>query len=89
MHLIRTLPHLFAGEISIYPNPTSANWTVDLPITAEPAQLELFDVNGRKIWTQSKVYFKAEIPGSGIPAGIYLLKIKIGTQEYLQKLVRR
>ena len=83
------IPNFFAEEISVYPNPTTSNWTVDIPITEEITSLELFDVNGRKIWTQPNVQFKAEVPASELPAGMYLLKIRIGSQEKTQKLIKQ
>ncbi|RQO31289.1 hypothetical protein DBR32_04795 [Taibaiella sp. KBW10] len=78
-----------AMAVSVYPNPSTANWTVELPLTELDANLELYDVNGRKIWKKQKVQLQAEVPGADLPAGIYLLKITIGTQEKMQKLIRK
>ena len=58
--------------IRVFPNPAQQFWELDhLPI---PTSLELVDVLGHIVWKGESASGKAVIPGTGMPAGNYLLK---------------
>jgi aminopeptidase N len=67
------------GQISIpsktrvFPNPSKSSWQVDqLP---DNAGLLLTDVNGRTIWSGKSAKGSVLVPGAGLPAGDYYLKV--------------
>lgn len=78
--------------LRLYPNPSKGIFTLtfdtlDVTIT----ELEFFDVRGRKV--HQKVYsntaqkFREQIDISNLSSGLYLLKIKNGGKESLQKIM--
>lgn len=77
------------SSVLIYPNPASHQIYFKLPQDVLHAQVALFDVVGRVIipTTLKGPYDSLDV--STIPAGLYLLKIKIGEQETYQKLMIR
>ncbi len=60
-------------EPAIYPNPASEGWYVD---NLQPgAVLQLFDINGRRIWNATSSG-QVHIPATNLPAGCYLLEVR-------------
>ncbi len=83
----RTLEPSTLG-ISVFPNPTNdgAFW-----VKSELAELEtvgLFDVFGKKYLTQKASGYEAKVEMTGLPKGIYFLKIKTKKGEVVRKLTR-
>ena len=61
------------GKVLVFPNPSKNNWQVSqLP---DDTGLILSDVNGRIIWKGRSNKGNTIIPGEGLPAGNYYLKI--------------
>ncbi len=77
------------SAISVFPNPTSSNWTVD-GITAS-ATLSLTDITGKEVWTK-KVDGEARpilIPSADLSGGIYILTIyDVAKGKSVYKLVK-
>lgn len=100
-------PHTTGATIAISPNPANNGWVTvqldDMPTGTLPAQITLFDLNGRSVWQQS---YQANAPNNAaasstaentwiatldlraIPQGIYVLQVIVGQGAYTTKLVR-
>ncbi|MBL7720029.1 MAG: T9SS type A sorting domain-containing protein [Flavipsychrobacter sp.] len=62
-----------AAKVRIAPNPTTGEWQAE---GLEPGQkLVLTDMAGRTVWTGKSNGHATIIPGSGLPAGNYLLQV--------------
>jgi hypothetical protein len=85
---------LIQNEIMCYPNPADDRITLDLkgckPESSGSAQysLEIYDLMGKKLWSKSSVGKIVDI--SGVPEGLYWLKVKTKDREkYLRIAIQR
>lgn len=65
-----------ADKVSVYPNPTDGNFTVKSSEGFKTLLLELHDISGRIVYTNS--YYNSDnaaVNTSGLSRGIYLLKV--------------
>jgi N-acetylneuraminic acid mutarotase len=68
----------------IYPNPSSGNFTIQ---TSQPVySLEITDINGKLVYSAGEVYDHSSI-NSGLPSGLYFLKLKTTNTVIVKKLV--
>jgi hypothetical protein len=67
------------NKYSVYPNPTRSRTFVS---GYDIEQIELFDLNGKKIITSNNQQFDV----SYLPKGIYLVKIKSKSGTYIKKI---
>jgi len=58
----------------VYPNPTQQKITIE-SLTKEPLDIVIYDVTGRKVFTQNMVGGKKVLDISDLPAGSYILKL--------------
>ena len=72
-------------NIKIFPNPSKKYWQIDQ--LAENTSLMLTDIYGHVLWQSHSDNGSAVIPGDGLPAGDYLLKISSNHYEGSIKLV--
>jgi hypothetical protein len=79
-------------DISVYPNPTSDQLNVKLPLSqnSSPATLNLYGINGNLIH-QEQFHGSSIIVLSALnlSPGIYLVKVKTENQVYTRKIVYR
>lgn len=62
--------------VGVYPNPATDYLVVSAPeLSTTPALLELYDMNGKKIWSKNINNGNVEISLDGISKGLYLLKV--------------
>jgi len=61
------------NQVNIYPNPTNNNFTIETNST-EKQTLQLFDVNGKLVLTQT-INGKTNIDGSNLAEGVYNLSL--------------
>ena len=74
-------------EVRIYPNPSSAGWTVE-NLSANNT-LCLTDVTGRALWQSAGTGASAKVPGTGLAAGLYILQISgAGGERMSYKLIK-
>ena len=71
--------------VSIYPNPTSGVFKIKNQ--ASNAQINVFDINGKKVFTQSTSSFETQLDLSYLSNGIYQLNIVSDYQSYNHKLM--
>jgi hypothetical protein len=75
-------------RLSISPNPTTGQFTIDLGTDASDAVMELYDMQGRRIATQhasGQQRVQMEVDG---PAGVYLLRVSVAGGTSQHRLVR-
>jgi hypothetical protein len=74
------------NQLSVFPNPATTDFTIQLNSEFKNSQLEIFNNLGEKILEQvinqqsTKINLKS-------PAGIYFVKVSDGEKIYTQKLV--
>ena len=76
------------NSLKIMPNPAHERFTIDFGTALlNEAQLEVFDILGKKMNAYTLNIAKTEINISGYERGVYLLKILINNQIFSKKLV--
>ena len=71
-------------EASVYPNPVLNQLTIEFTDIQFGFQIDLFDINGKKVGTQPLVGLVNTIDVSTLAAGIYMLLLKDEEGEYLK-----
>jgi hypothetical protein len=75
-------------KIDVFPNPSKGKITVrysQIPVPG--SRIEILDITGRKISSQLISETSEEFNLNQQPAGIYLVKSIIGSNEIIQKLI--
>jgi hypothetical protein len=77
---------------NLYPNPSDGNFNLQFDTrSSDRIELQLFDVTGRLVrellFTNVASRFSESISFENIVKGVYLLKIKNGTNQTTRKLV--
>jgi uncharacterized repeat protein (TIGR01451 family) len=72
--------------MNLYPNPSNGNFTIELN-TKEKQSIQVFDITGNVVISQSIENGKAIIDGSHLAAGIYNINIKGSNSVANKKLV--
>lgn len=84
-YLISTgIDEINGNELEIYPNPTSHILTLKFPNPARIESISITDLKGQKI---RNLEYSKEIDLTGIPSGIYLLKLNLDNGELMKKIV--
>ena len=78
----------FGNSLSLYPNPTSGNFSIDLGGMYENSFISISDVTGRLL--ESKTFTQSQILNLSIkePAGIYIVSIQAGDKKAVIRLVK-
>ncbi|MEE9371759.1 MAG: T9SS type A sorting domain-containing protein [Saprospiraceae bacterium] len=63
------------GDLKIYPNPTSYNLIVEYLGIKEGAMLQIFDVSGRKVFSEITEEDYMEVNVSNLKSGLYILQL--------------
>jgi hypothetical protein len=74
------------NTINAYPNPFTNELSFDLP-TSETFQLELYDVQGKLVWSQ-QVRANQKVPTSKLENGLYFYSIRNNKNVFQGKLVK-
>jgi hypothetical protein len=69
-------PEPSSVSLLVYPNPAQTSVTFEWPDQSSPAQLSVFDVTGRLIWTQ-EFQQRAVWEAADAPGGIYFYTVSI------------
>lgn len=78
-------------EISIYPNPTSGRVNVGMTSATEDGvafTAALFSPSGALITRRDAGTAPAEFDLSGMPPGVYLLELRLGTESRTWKIIK-
>jgi polyhydroxybutyrate depolymerase len=82
------LSELNEFNVSIYPNPTNDLLNINLDGTSE-FSLELFNVAGRHILSQSSVLGSVVLDVRSLSTGFYLVEVKKGTETLTRKFYKQ
>ncbi|SEU04199.1 Por secretion system C-terminal sorting domain-containing protein [Hymenobacter actinosclerus] len=89
-----TAPAAPVTRLQVSPNPASTEVRVEFtPTTTGPSQLDLFDLQGRQLRTQTNGELRAGKPYEfrldvrGLPPGVYLLRVRTGHTTERVRLV--
>ena len=74
--------------LKIYPNPTNSNVTVEFANLTN-AKLQVIDINGKVLMTQSLNETNNNINTNGLPAGMYMFKISSAEGSTTSKVVKQ
>ena len=88
--VVTALADITVGDtkMKIYPNPAQSRVYIDIPsLSLKKVTIEIFDLSGRKLKTQSIYQGHNDISLSGMVSGIYGLLISDGKNRNLRKLV--
>ncbi|WP_184178339.1 T9SS type A sorting domain-containing protein [Rhabdobacter roseus] len=92
--ILGTEPVVTTQWLQVYPNPVSTlhqTCTLDItvPLVAGQAQLQIFDMNGRRVMTKTLRTARSEIDFSTQPAGMYLLRVENGGRTAVQRIFKQ
>ena len=75
--------------IKVYPNPSNGTFNVFIGNYSGKVTLEVFDINGRKVYNQKVDDFNIEktINLKGLQSGMYILKIDGDNLSYTKKVI--
>lgn len=81
--------HPLEADISVYPNPSGTDVTVDLSVLQDPeVKVEVIDAMGRSVnISKGNTGFIITIPHENKPAGIYLIRIYSREKQYSKKII--
>ncbi len=77
----------------LYPNPASSNITLKIPNSKQGAslQLQVFNLFGQKIIDKQLVIsvdYEAKLDVANLARGIYIVKAKYGTEDFISKFLK-
>ncbi|MFN4198886.1 MAG: T9SS type A sorting domain-containing protein, partial [Flavobacterium sp.] len=78
---------LVADEFRIYPNPARGSFNISSPSYSGDLQLQLFDVQGRRVMERKITGTQNEINVNGIPTGVYMVRLSSDSGVITKKLV--
>jgi type IX secretion system substrate protein len=73
-------------EFKIYPNPNNGQFTIELPSSGNQ-QIEVTDLLGKQVYSQTATQSTAQINLQGYPKGIYIVKVNSGEKTFVEKIV--
>ncbi|MEM7373347.1 MAG: T9SS type A sorting domain-containing protein [Bacteroidota bacterium] len=84
------LDELEAGVVSVFPNPTSDRFTVNLSdFAGKQVRMEVYQMNGARLSAIETLEGRHEFDLADHPAGVYLLKVMTEEGHHLQKISKR
>lgn len=76
--------------VNIFPNPTSGALAVEINnLQSSIASLQIVDVSGKQHYIKSKIAGREEINLSGVPAGVYFLRITLDGKMEEWKIIKQ
>ncbi|WP_159017796.1 leucine-rich repeat domain-containing protein [Algibacter sp. L3A6] len=75
-------------DFNIYPNPTNGLIAIKSK-QLNQASINVYDLNGRVLLTKNISGTSSEINVSKLSSGIYLLKVKVGNNEFIKRIVKQ
>ncbi|MDP2088686.1 MAG: MBG domain-containing protein [Flavobacteriaceae bacterium] len=77
-------------NVSAYPNPSTEYFTLKLQgATQDQVQVNVFDVNGRLVYTKTANYNDSYQFGERFQAGVYLVNVQQGTNKVSLKVIKQ
>jgi len=85
-HNITFVPKIPENHISVYPNPASEYIVFEVTNISEPALVEIFDNQGKKV-LQQKLSENKHISVGKLPKGLYMYKLNNSGNIYTGKVI--
>ena len=82
-HANASIDEVEMGTITVYPNPTTGRVTI---VTDDIRRVDVYNVNGQRVVT---TFGSAELDLSGLPSGVYTLRIETGQTMRLARVVKK
>ena len=76
------------NSIKVYPNPTDGQVSIMLPSTNE-VKITVYDLNGRLLLNKVSTSDNFIINLDKYEAGVYVLKIKMGQNETVKRIIKK
>lgn len=81
------------GNVEIYPNPTVDNVNINAYFgEAQDVEMKLVDMLGRQVSNSGSVnakFVESSIDMSELPAGVYFLHIRVGSETTVEKIIKQ
>ena len=74
-------------DIKIYPNPTSDEFTIELPFDETYFHVAIYDLNGKEVLNQDIAQKTSNISTNELTEGIYLIKLSNNNSIFNKKLL--
>jgi hypothetical protein len=74
---------------TIYPNPIVNTLTIQLPFTAQKANVSFVDVLGNEVMSTTASGSEISVKEINLPAGIYLVKIVADGKTQMTKIIKQ
>lgn len=87
--VIQGLNAVSHNQISIYPNPVTSNLNIDINDLTTPASVEIIDVEGQLIFSQTLNTKSNSVNIEQFSRGVYFIKINSNNQIYNYKLLKQ
>ena len=85
------LPETEALTINVYPNPATSDPSIDIQLKGfQSFSVDLFDMTGRQVRTQTYTdspSTRAQLPVSGLATGVYIVRVKTGSEMVSKRLL--
>ena len=79
------VPELDKNNVTVYPNPATNNFTVNLG-NDEKANIQLFNIVGQQVYSET-ITGSAQVNVANLRSGVYMLKINQNGKSYTTKVV--
>lgn len=81
-----------ADDIRLYPVPNDGAFTLDFPVfEAGEVNLQIYNAAGKRIWKQEQTVppsrFLQEIDLRGLASGVYFVRVGVGEEWFVKKMV--
>ena len=76
------------SEFRISPNPVSTEFNIELPNAIELADVEVYDVLGKMIYSSQVSNFNSSIDSSSWQNGIYLVRVSSGNVSQTKRIIK-
>jgi hypothetical protein len=77
-----------SSNFKIYPNPTTNNVTIDL-ISIDNSSVEVYDINGRKLFTQKLYNNSNNVNIDNLAVGVYMFKVISAQGSATSKIIKQ
>jgi hypothetical protein len=80
-----------SSSISIYPNPTSTNLTIDFGKTNLNIDFQIYDIQGKEILQETNIALvngKYEVNTSSLVPGVYMLHINSLDKQFIYRIIK-
>ena len=85
---IGLLENTFGQALTLYPNPTTGNFTIDLGSEVDAVELTVLDLSGKVISSTRYTQTEAIQYHLNEPSGVYILEIKSADHKARVRLVK-